>query len=318
MVSIIIPAFNAEKYLRECLDSAVGQTCRDVEIIVVDDGSKDLTGRIASEYASRDSRVKLFTKPNGGLSSARNHGVACSRGEWITFLDADDALFPDAVSLMLSVAGKHGMEIVCGGYVEGRAFSPRERGVMRDYTLCSVEAVEAALYQHSITTMAWGKLYSRRIVETERFTEGIWYEDIDFFYRAYDLVARIAFIDAPVYFYRVNEGSFLHTFTPSRCDVLAVTERIERYMERRHPDLLPAARDRRLSANFNMFCLLAVNDRSGRYSRIADGCWALIRRYRRESLTNPRVRLKNKIGILVSYLGAGMLRAVSPLVYGRN
>ena len=119
MVSIIIPAFNAEKYLRECLDSAVGQTCRDIEIIVVDDGSTDSTGRIIAEYATCDNRVRPLVQPQSEVSAARNAALRIAGGEWVSFLDSDDVLYPDSIKMLLGAAQVSGCDLVYGGWRRG-------------------------------------------------------------------------------------------------------------------------------------------------------------------------------------------------------
>lgn len=140
------------------------------------------------------------------------------------------------------------------------------------------------------------------------------YEDLVFFCRVFMQAKRVAEIDDVVYIYRNNPSSFIHNFTPDRLDALRATEMIEGMCES-DPGLLPAARDRRLSANFNIFGLLCVHDKRGRYAKEKEQCWQLIKSYRLASLRNPEVRLKNKLGILVSYIGKGALSILSKIVY---
>lgn len=314
MVSIIIPAYNAEKYLRECLDSAVGQTHRDIEIIVVDDGSTDSTAEIVGEYVAVDSRVKLIRQANAGLSASRNVAIDHAQGEWIMFLDSDDVLYPNSVETLCRFNNNR---LIYGGLLSGYQCEENNCSESRAEVLDSAELIEKVLYQTSgILPTACGKLYHRDLFDDIRFDESLIYEDLDIFYKLADKAGRIAVTNAPIYFYRKNPDGLTGTFRPSRLDVLDVTRRIEEYISARHPALLPAARDRRLSANFNMYCLLSIHDRNHRYAAVARDCWHIIRTYRRESLFNPRVRFKNKIGILVSYFGQTALRLLSPLVYG--
>lgn len=322
MVSIILPAYNAELYLREALESALVQTCRDIEVIVVDDGSTDSTPEIIREFVDRDPRVRTIRQANGGLSAARNAALDIASGEWLVFLDSDDLLYPDSVAILLEAAERTGCSIVHGAWTRGltpdvATINSGEEPLVT--TLTWHELVERILYQTSdLIPTAWGKIYRRDVFGDKRFREGITYEDLDIFYRLGTADGRIAVTSAPVYFYRDNPSSITNTFTPSRLDVLAVTARLEEYIAANHPSLLPAARDRRLSANFNMLCLLAIHDRGGEYGDVASRCLGVIKSYRRASLFNPRVRIKNKIGILMSYLGRGCLKSVAPLVYGRK
>lgn len=310
MISVVIPAYNAEKFLAACLDSVIEQDTGEWEAIVVDDGSTDSTLSIARGYAGRNPRIKVFSKSNGGLSDARNFGVDKAQGEYITFLDSDDTLPPWALSRLSSLAP--GAEIVSGRLV---CLSPASAGEVRSTRMKGTAALEEGLYQTGISTSACGKLYARNLFDRVRFIPGIWYEDLDFFARVMPEVSTVAVTDTPVYVYRQNPDSFIHRFTPARLDVLKVTEGIERIVAEKYPGLLPAARSRRLSACFNMYALLDIHDREGKYAAEKASCLKIIRGYRRGSLFNPRVRLKNKAGILLSYLGAGIFTRISRLIY---
>ena len=111
-VSVIVPIYNVEKYLAECVDSILGQTFQDMEIILVDDGSLDSSGQMADDYAARDKRVKVIHKENGGLSSARNAGMKIARGEYIYFCDSDDYISLDAIEILYETATKNDLDMV--------------------------------------------------------------------------------------------------------------------------------------------------------------------------------------------------------------
>ena len=111
-VSVIVPIYNVEKYLAECVDSILGQTFQDMEIILVDDGSLDASGQMADDYAARDKRVKVIHKENGGQSSARNAGMKIARGEYIYFCDSDDYISLDAIEILYETATKNDLDMV--------------------------------------------------------------------------------------------------------------------------------------------------------------------------------------------------------------
>lgn len=113
-VSVIVPAYNAGKYLGECLDSILSQSYRETEIIVVDDGSTDNTAAVADGYAVADSRLRIIRTPNRGVSAARNTGIETATGEWIMFADSDDALLPGAIEALVGTAVAENVEIVSG------------------------------------------------------------------------------------------------------------------------------------------------------------------------------------------------------------
>jgi len=313
IISVVIPVYNVGRYLRECLESVLAQTFRDIEIIVVDDGSTDESLSIARGFADNDGRVMVFTKPNGGLSSARNFGLSKVSGRFISFVDGDDCLYQDSLEILHEGMIRTGCRIVAGGFVRKQSVkSSRSKRWQRHD---AYHANRDLLYQHSLVPTAWGKLYDRSLFENHMFSEGIVYEDLDLMYRLVDEAGELAVTRDVVYFYRPNPLGTTGHFSPQRFDVLDVTRRIEEYMAERHPDLLPAARDRRLSANFNMLGLVAANCQHGEYEDVADSCWRLIREYRFASLADPRVRLKNKLGVMVSYCGRRVFEFFAKRIY---
>ena len=317
MISVIIPAYDAQEYLPEAIRSVLAQSFPDYELLVVDDGSTDRTASIAVATAGGDSRFRLLSKSNGGLADARNYGVANARGEWIAFLDSDDSLYPGALSLMYHVACKSGCDIVTAGFHRAYRYDVADGKYDSAFkVLSAVEAVGRTLYQRpGMYPSACAKLYRKSLFDRVGFTSGIWYEDLDFFYRAYLLAGKVAVTRSVVYFYRRNQSSFLSVFSSERLDVLAVTERMERYISGHCPELLPAARDRRLCANFNMLSLMLISPEPQRYADEIRKCRDVIKSYRWHSLFNPRVRIKNKAGALASFFSDNVFAMLSRIVY---
>lgn len=314
VISVIIPAYNAQEYLRDCLESVLAQSFQDYEVIVVNDGSTDRTLAIAERYAEKDSRIRVLTTSNQGVSCARNHGIDMAKGEWITFLDSDDGLCQAALEKLLSVASHHGCSIVKGEWTRNACCKNSAHSGSAS-VLSADRAIEMLLYQTKSHSSSWATLYRRELFECVRFTPGLWYEDLELFYRVFLQADSIAFIPDVVYFYRDNPSSFLNRFSPRRLDALAVTESIENYMRLHKPELLSAARDRRLSANFNIFALMMLKTGADEYVEPKRRCWELVKAYRRECLLNGKTRLKNKLGSLISYLGRKPFVAVARFIY---
>lgn len=300
MISIIIPAYNVEKYIGPCIESALSQSFRDIEVIVVNDGSTDSTPVVIQEFERSDSRVRVVNRENGGQSVARNTALDIARGDWITFLDGDDMLLPGALEILINEAVKTNADLVSGSFV--RNLNETKNG-KRSIELSPEEALLDILYQKYIQPSPWGKLYKKFLFDNLRFRKSILYEDLDLIYRIVAQTNKVIYTDTPVYFYRVTPGSSLNSFSKSRFDVLDVTERLEQWAaSTSSSEVLKAARDRRLSANFNILGLIAANKKK-EYENVARSCWDIIKRYRFDSLVNPKVRLKNKAGIMLSYLG---------------
>lgn len=311
MISVIIPAYNSERYIRPCLDSLLGQTCRDWEAIVVDDGSTDFTAGIVREYVSLDPRFRLVSITNSGQGSARNAGLEVARGEWIAFLDSDDAFPPRALEILLHAAMETDTQLVYGRTMtvdEMPCFTDRDGGWTDVRVRPGKEVLLEVLYQTPGGAIAsiWDKLWSRDLIGDDRFIEGKNYEDLDFTCRLLQRVDRLAVTDEVVYYYRRNPQSFLHTFSERRFDSLTVTENMES-RSAGDAELLRAARERTMSAAFNILWLLTVNPvRRQAYQAMADRCREVIRERRWSSLTNSRVRPKNRAAALLSYLGRGI------------
>ncbi len=208
MISVIVPVYNVEPYLRKCLDSILGQTYRDLEILVIDDGSTDGSGEICEEYRT-DERVKVFHTENRGLSCARNLGLAEAQGEWIGFVDSDDWIDSGMYQTLLQKAEETGAEIVeCGIF---REFSNRTLERKRkDLSVFGIEAVDLLL-QGKIKDYAWDKLWSRRCFEDIRFPEGRVHEDTAVAYKLLFDAERVSILSTSLYHYWKRKGSLSQT-----------------------------------------------------------------------------------------------------------
>lgn len=310
LVSVIVPAYNAEKYLPAAIESVLRQTYSGWELILVDDGSTDSTPAICDRAAVSDPRIRVVHKPNGGLSSARNAGIRVARGRYLTFLDADDMLSPAFLEIMTDVVLKEKVEIAATALGYSKT-GPVVRPAVRVLTVESESLTEQILYQTSpIECSACGKLYDSKLWKETKFREGIGYEDLDIFYQVMLRVEKVAVISCPLYFYRQHPGSYIHTFNIKRADVLDVTDRMLAWMRDNCPQLVPAAEDRRMSAHFNILSLLYKNH--VRDKALEERCWRVIREQRSKSMRNPKVRLKNRVGALVALVGGRpMVRLLS-------
>lgn len=311
VISIIVPAYNASEYLGVCIESIISQSFEDFELIIIDDGSTDRSVAIATEYKVIDNRIRVFQFENGGLSTARNRGIERAKGEYILFVDADDMLFPLALETLVKAAFESKSEIIEGITIRGTKLPVFKRKKFYFKTTSPQNAIEDALYQNLFSSSACGKLFKRSLFNKYKFEAGKLYEDLDIFYRLFDECHSITYLYCPVYFYRDTPGSIINSWTPKRLDALEVTEKIEKFIKDKYPSLIRAAKDRRLSANFNMFCLSRLNGQE----EVSLDCWKIIKEYRASSLFNKKVRLKNKIGIILSYLGKDAITVIAKKFY---
>lgn len=210
-ISIIIPVYNAEEYLDRCLKSVLDQGFASYEVILVDDGSTDSSALICDRYSATDSRFRTIHKPNGGVSSARNAGLALAKGEYVMFLDSDDALCPNALDLMTDQL--KGEDLVIGGFVEYISAIPHRTEVPRfaeSYSKSQIQDFfEAELRRNCVLLDSpWAKLYKRKSLGELTFCENLSYAEDKLF--VFNFLARcnsIRSVDSPVYQYILRAGS---------------------------------------------------------------------------------------------------------------
>ncbi|MBR1871499.1 MAG: glycosyltransferase family 2 protein, partial [Kiritimatiellae bacterium] len=199
LASIILAVFNGEAHVRRALESARSQTLRDVEIICVNDGSNDGTADILDGYAAADARIKVISKPNGGLSSARNAALDIAQGKFVMFLDADDCLPPDAAEKMVRVAEESGVDIVASARFARGVFSKPRKAALR-WKRKSPALAKMAADRH-IHSSVWNKLYKRSAIGETRFIEGIFFEDWPFNLMVFAGTTDFALVDEEMYAY---------------------------------------------------------------------------------------------------------------------
>lgn len=307
-VSVIIPAYNAEKYIEECLNSVSAQSFRELEIIVVNDASTDSTLCRVKNLMTEDNRIRVVDLPqNRGLSGARNAGIEESRGKFLCFLDSDDCLNPSAIEIMYGALKLYDAEICRVAFYRGKEYVNKRIGKVKYKVYTPEEALRLSLYQKVIMNPAWGMLIKRDIVmATGGFRTGTWYEDLDAFYLFFERAVRIVYIENPLYFYRENPSGFLSSWKDGRLDVLEVTDRMRDYFRRQNPELLKAAEDRRFSAHYNILLLMLKHGIDN--PEAMQRCLEVVKKGRVRALLDTRVRLKNKAGAIASYLGLPFLR----------
>lgn len=205
-VSIIVPVYNAENYLRRCVDSILSQTFSDFEILLIDDGSLDCSGVICDEFKSIDSRVRVFHKDNGGVSSARNHGLDKAEGEWIAFVDSDDYVAPNFCDVLLENKGE---DLIVASFEAFGEFS--ERKIIKDSS-CSKTHLSRILHEYLSSphfSTPWGKFFKKDIIEVNklRFIINIdSTEDTLFMYEYLLYVNSIRTKNDVIYYYRQTSG----------------------------------------------------------------------------------------------------------------
>lgn len=214
LISIIVPTYNVEKYIRTCIESILAQTYRNVEVIIVNDGSTDQSLAVISDLICSHHNVKVINQKNQGLSVARNTGIDVATGKYITFVDADDKIMPGFVSSLYQIANKTGADIVRGSFRDFNGNIPKDW--VPDFnvpTNCGTIVLDQFL-SSNISFVVWSSIYRLDFINSNhiRFTPGIIFEDVDFTTRAYMLAKLVATSPEPNYAYRIHrQGSILTT-----------------------------------------------------------------------------------------------------------
>lgn len=313
LISIIVPVYHAGPYLADALESIAAQTYKRIEAIIVNDGSTDYDTGICRAYAASHPGTILIEQTNAGQSAARNAGLEVANGTYVVFMDADDVMSPEFCRRMLQLIRDTSADIVAAAHIDFNTAKPRWKPTVRkQIEMTGVAALEDMLYQKHITSAPWGKIFRRQAIGAHRFRPGIIYEDLEWLSRVLPDSGLVVWCDAALYGYRRHSASALGHFTPQRMDVLTVTGEISTRVAKDFPALQAAADDRRMSASFNILTLLVKNGHGSTLK--ADECWQTICRHRRASIRNPRVRIKNKAGAIISYGGRRMFNLLAKLM----
>lgn len=253
LISVVIPVYKVEAYLDRCVESVVRQSYEKLEILLVDDGSPDRCGAMCDAWAGKDSRIRVLHQKNAGLGAARNRGTEIAAGEFVTYVDSDDYLAPDAIELLLRLLQEQGAEIAVADCVKTQAdhvsFDRTTEEQIRLFTgkeaCMTLQGWE--LYMPMVT--AWGKLFPRELLLREAFTEGRLHEDEATTYRLYAAVSRVALSSRPVYAYYQNPNSIMHTRSErsQRDTLLAYCEQIRFFRSQGETALAEAAEDKLLN-----------------------------------------------------------------------
>ena len=212
-ISIIVPVYNVERYLRQCIDSILAQTYTDFELLLIDDGSPDNSGNICDEYAKKDPRIRVFHKPNGGVSTARNMGIDNAKGEYISFIDADDYVEPNFLEEMLNAMNRYNADLVCCGVwvgVKADGSYVSIRSTASDKVFNRKEGLIEMFAMDSFHVWPYNKLYKASIIKGNglKFPVGIRYSEDQVFVTRYIMLCfKVVYISKVLYHYVWNETS---------------------------------------------------------------------------------------------------------------
>lgn len=255
LISIIVPVFNVEKYLKKCVDSIMDQTYQNFEVILVNDGSTDQSLNICSEYAQKDTRVKVINKINGGLSDARNIGIENATGKYITFIDSDDFIKRDYLEYLYYLIKKYNTKIsICAYSVLMESGKEINYGIgYCEKKMDLKESYRRMLNEEGFSVSAWAKLYETKLFENIRYPKGMLCEDNGTTYKILAKEKWIAYGNESKYYYLKRNGSImLSSFNIKKLDMIILTDEMCSFIEECENELKECAERRRVYARFNI------------------------------------------------------------------
>lgn len=311
MISILVPVYNVERYLCRCLDSILAQTYIDYEVLLVDDGSTDRSGAICDAYAAEHHRIRVIHQENAGLAQVRNVSVAAARGEYITFVDSDDAIEPRLLETLIRDLLDTGSDIAICSWSE-----VNDDGVRTELTWDRKEegfqvweteqAVKTLLYQKGIDNNSWGKLYARHVLQDVVFPAGRVYEDIAVAYQIFLKAKRVCYRPQALYLYTCNTGGISQSaFSPRRMDLIDMVDGVYADIAGRFPEYLSPARSRLLRAYIHVY--LQIPDRE-EYRPYMDRIAAGIRMHCRAVAADPEAKRGTRMAAALACAHPVLLR----------
>ena len=310
-ISIIVPVYNVEKYLKKCIDSIVNQTYKNLEIILVDDGATDRSGEICDELAKLDNRIKVYHKKNGGLSDARNYGVERATGDYIGFVDSDDYIDAEMYEKLYEAITKEDADVAECSF---KIIYPDRVELFNDEEYYNVlgeqEYLEEYLKLKKIFGSVWTKLIKSTIAKKIEFPVGKLYEDTYYAYDLIDIVDKYVIMDNPYYNYLMRENSITNAkFNPRIFDLVEIVEKFHMNVYRNYPSLKEAADCRKMYAYFSVLnsILLEENFKNNTfYQQIIN----YFKENYKKLLKNKYITRNRKLSIILINLNINLYRKV--------
>ncbi|HEO6797597.1 TPA: glycosyltransferase, partial [Streptococcus agalactiae] len=302
LVSIILPVYNVENYIENCLNSIISQSYFHFEVIIVNDGSTDNSMSYCEKIVCEDLRFRIINKDNGGLSDARNVGLEAAKGDYIIFVDSDDFISPNLVSHLMACLENYEADLaICDPvhfYLGGNQ-ETHEKNIFKKHSnihlLTNEEAICELFYQKTFLVSAWGKVYKKSIFDNIRFPKGKLFEDSAVMHLLFEKSNKIVYSNAKLYAYVHRKDSITTSqFSERDLDILDITDQIlKRYKS--FPKIYQAAISYKISACFRVI-LNAPNIE--KYTPIVAECKKYVYYHWKDILFNKKTRIKTKLALI--------------------
>ena len=308
LISIIVPCYNVEKYLPKCEESIINQAYRNLEIILVDDGSPDNCGQMCDEYARKDSRIRVLHKENGGLSDARNVAIDVAKGDYFLFIDSDDYVSLDHVEqLFQMMMSDEDIDIAITDlkiFIEGTSPTIDRSEDKRKILMNADETLINMFYQKDFDTNACGKLYKRILFKNIRYPKGWLFEDLATTYKLIQSCKKIAFSNYKSYYYLFRNSSIEGApFKPLKYECcIKIIDQLEKDKALMSPEVQKALNCRIVSFTFHILLEVPKEQRMMRSHLMV-----AIKNKRWGVLMDKHARRKARVACLLSFVGFGLV-----------
>lgn len=308
IISIIIPIYNVEEYLIQCLDSVKNQSFKNFEALLIDDGSIDSSAKICKDYTNKDSRFKYFYKQNGGLSDARNYGIKRSKGNYLSFLDSDDFIDEDYLLVLYKGLLSTGADISVVNYRRiddhGHVYSELENKI--DQKLTKIEVLEKLFYQTDISISATAKLYKKELFSNILFPKGLLYEDIYTVPRLILSAEKVYCSSKTLLNYRIRSGSITQSqYKDKDIDMLNNSLEIYDFVMKQISEFNENSLKSYIFSKSSTLIFLIENSNLSKNKKREKQLlpWNYIKENRKSILFDKNARFVNRIGSFISFFG---------------
>lgn len=305
LISIVIPIYNVEEYLEKCIESVINQTYRNLEIILVDDGSPDNCGTICEEYKKKDERISVFHKKNGGLSDARNYGKKHAKGKYITFIDSDDYVENDYIEYLYNLIINNNCDMSICSFKLHSNNKFIDNGI--NYNSCvftSKECLKNMLCENGFNVSAWAKLYKTKMFEDIDFPYGKLCEDNGTTYKLVLKCKNIAYGNESKYIYEMRDNSIMNaSFSPKKLDLIELTDLMYDDVIKIFPDLKNVLTKRKLHSRFSILRQIVMSNDKNAKNIFEKYKNEILLNYKDEFKKNPAISKRDRIAYMSLKLG---------------
>ncbi len=311
LISVIIPIYNVKKYLRRCIKGVLAQTYKNLEIILIDDGSTDGSAELCDELFHEDKRIVVFHKQNGGIASARNYGIRAANGDYVCFIDPDDIVDEDYVEFLHNIIIKYKVKLaICShrvlyeGHKTAVDMSTKESGKIDSKVI-----IQRLLYADGIDTSFWAKMFTKDILLKHLCPEGRNYEDAACMYLYFDSVPYIGLDSVAKYTYCVRRMSISQKpFDKSKMDLITATKEMHDYIVQKYPKMKLGAERRLMYAHLSTLRQIALSPKTKDSEECRPIVWQYIKAHKGSVMRNTNIPERDRKAIASTNFGYGFFR----------